>query len=760
MVNLSSLLTKYFSGSFMRYVIMAVTVVCIELASFWFINSVLNLHYLVATVLSLLIGVVLNWLGSRYLVFGASQYSQRKEFFLVAIVSLIGILLQSFIVLLTVEVFKQFPLVGKVIAIGITFVWNYWFRAKIIYSDNDSKKYLLSTGSSLLKNKALIYSLLSLSVFAILLWRFPNNVFAANFYGEDGSVYLQNILDKGPIAAAFSTFNGYFVSGLYILCFLGSFINLFFGNTIFTLPAAYAVSALFFMSAVIALPYLLFTKFWGERKVLLIIILCALMPLPITPHVVLGTIGNQKWIFTYLAFILILYRILSHKKIPKRKVFIIDAVLLICAYTNVTTYLLVPFLLIPFAHELIKSRKKRITLRLKTLFQQTEFRSMLVLYVLLIPQVIYVFINGIPKFPGYLDTPYNFTHTVEIFINRTFLFGFTSFAHRFLNDFLVVVIFLIILYFGLVKLKKNDRFAFIFGLFAALVASLLFVANRPGVSDFFGKYSPLGTGPDQFFYAQTLIMYIPLVLVLSYIISLFNNKKVQKTLWVGAFSILTLGSLHSILVFGDMWRNASIFENDAGIFTDQAIATCNSTNKNSDVRTIVYPYANGGFSIHTNYSFVCNKDLGKYQKSKQDLGLVVHDNDYLAVTRSKQFIQTFRASQNNLNGIRIYLSGFGRDYRKSSYTLELYDQTCSNLIRSVTLPKNTQDGFYNAHFQNVRKSANNAYCFTITPPKDGQETLAVQRSAPNIYSGGNLIENSKVSDKDVVFLPLYNPLLK
>ena len=124
---------KYVSPTFFRYGVMAVIVVAIEIASFWLLNSPLHVNYLVATVLSQLVGIVLNWVGSRYYVFGASRHRAHKEFGLVFATSLVGVGLQSATVYIVVGILKAQPLLGKLIAIVITFFWNYFVRKRYIY---------------------------------------------------------------------------------------------------------------------------------------------------------------------------------------------------------------------------------------------------------------------------------------------------------------------------------------------------------------------------------------------------------------------------------------------------------------------------------------------------------------------------------------------------------------------------------------------------------------------------------------------------
>lgn len=131
---LPSKIRSVISLTFIKYGIMAVSVVLFELVTFWVLNSLLSLNYLIATVLSLMLGIILNWLGSRYFVFGNSQHSVKKEFILVLTTSLFGALLQIITVYIMVDKLGQAPIIGKVIAIVVTFFWNYFVRKKYIFT--------------------------------------------------------------------------------------------------------------------------------------------------------------------------------------------------------------------------------------------------------------------------------------------------------------------------------------------------------------------------------------------------------------------------------------------------------------------------------------------------------------------------------------------------------------------------------------------------------------------------------------------------
>jgi hypothetical protein len=606
-----------------------------------------------------------------------------------------------------------------------------------------------------------IYLLLVAAVALVLFWRFPNNVTAPNFYGEDGSVYLQSILNHGWLRGAFETFNGYFIIGLYLLCGLGWLINaLFLGGAFLTLPVGFALSAIAFMAAVIALPYLLFRRAFGWLPTTLVVVFGALMPLPQSPHIVIGTIGNDKWIFLYLAFLLVLYRVTNHRRLHWPTLLAIDAGILISAYTNSTVYFLAPLAFWPYAVEFWQRRHIIKPLDyLRRVWRDQEFISMAGLYVLLLPQIVYIATHGIPKLAGYLDTPFRMSRAIELFVNRTYLFGVTHLINGHVDDVGAVMLFGLLLFLAWKELKGSARLAFWFGVYAAGMASLLFTINRPGVTDFFLGYKPGGSGPDQFFYAQTLVMYLPIALVAFGAAGSFRrNRPLRASLLIVFVAAIVVSGFVSIIYRGDQWHNASVFENDAGTFIDQAITACTSSG-GSIVRVTVYPYADGRFALNAPRAKVCGGALRPYQLSAEDLGLRVNNNDYSPITRSKQFTQTFVAGSDNLDGIRLFISTFGVPFRRGAYELELLDSSCSKTLRTRDISTKLMDNaYYNVRFEPLANSAQRTYCFTLDAPSSNFDPIAIQRSRPDAYTAGTYTDSGRLQTTDVVFEPLFTQL--
>lgn len=115
-----------------HYLLLAAGLVSLEYASY-LIMLFLGVNYLVAVVVSMAIVIVLNWYLSRIFVFKKRRHSPRKEFVLVLLTSLVGVLFQLGVSYVVVDVLGLWAAIGKLLAIIVTFFWNYWVRNKYIF---------------------------------------------------------------------------------------------------------------------------------------------------------------------------------------------------------------------------------------------------------------------------------------------------------------------------------------------------------------------------------------------------------------------------------------------------------------------------------------------------------------------------------------------------------------------------------------------------------------------------------------------------
>lgn len=130
--QLRRLAKQHLTPELIRYLVMAIILVGVEIVTFQLMIWA-HISYLIATPVSMLIAIGLNWYFSQKLVFKHRPHSPRKEFTLVLVASLIGIALQLAVTAAVVELAHLAPIIGKLLAICVTFFWNFWFRKKYVF---------------------------------------------------------------------------------------------------------------------------------------------------------------------------------------------------------------------------------------------------------------------------------------------------------------------------------------------------------------------------------------------------------------------------------------------------------------------------------------------------------------------------------------------------------------------------------------------------------------------------------------------------
>jgi putative flippase GtrA len=129
----TNIIAKLLRLPIVRYFIMAGFVVSIELAVFAIMNTWLGWSYLIATPISVIVAIFLNWYLSRVFVFDGSKHPLKKEFGLIMLTSIVGIAIQLAVTAFFVQFFHVIPIIGKCFAILTTFFWNYWARQRYIF---------------------------------------------------------------------------------------------------------------------------------------------------------------------------------------------------------------------------------------------------------------------------------------------------------------------------------------------------------------------------------------------------------------------------------------------------------------------------------------------------------------------------------------------------------------------------------------------------------------------------------------------------
>lgn len=119
----------------LAYFWISLAIVFIEVGIFWFIDEQLRQHYTIAISVSFGIATVINWYASRKIVFQSGSKNTPHELALIFFAALVTLGIQLIVTMITVEWLGLAAIIGKIIALGISFFWNFWFRHQYIFNE-------------------------------------------------------------------------------------------------------------------------------------------------------------------------------------------------------------------------------------------------------------------------------------------------------------------------------------------------------------------------------------------------------------------------------------------------------------------------------------------------------------------------------------------------------------------------------------------------------------------------------------------------
>jgi len=342
----------------------------------------------------------------------------------------------------------------------------------------------------------------------VFYYRYPYAFDYSNFYAEDGQDFMRNLLINGP-AAILSPFNGYLITGQYIVGVAAQGINELFGSGFATLAKAVSVASYVFWAVVCSLPWLLFRRRLGNVLATMVVIALWVTPLGSYDGAAIGTIGNLKFAFLFIAALLVIYRNDPQLCKSRWQYLVVDIGLLLCATTNIVSIALIPLALVRYRKEIAGALRGK-WVRVKNMENRSALLSLILLLAALFFYVLVVKAQGIPAMPGYLDGP---LHTDGLL---SLLYRATTYAFLFpiswtlpyspvavVGIALLSVAILALIFYGL---RRQKMIAVV--VLAALVVNIVgFVANRPGVTEFF-LVSHDSAWPGHFFYAGTMILVV------------------------------------------------------------------------------------------------------------------------------------------------------------------------------------------------------------------------------------------------------------
>ena len=590
---------------------------------------------------------------------------------------------------------------------------------------------------------AIIFCLISTSIFYN---RYPENFTYPNFFAEDGIDFVKNLTEWGFFRSLVEPFNGYFISGVYLLTELGVLVNqaLYDGEFVF-LPKSLAIVSYSFLGLCCTSP-IIFLRSVAKLHVLsYLCILLSLVPFPSSDFTTIGTIGNLKFAFAYIAFLCGFYR----ASLPtwSSRIIACDFVMLLCIYTIASSYFALLLLVASTAIRVWQKTKSLGSVKL-ALAGNISFWSCLILVIISTVQIWVVLTKGLPKFEHYLNEPFEWSKLIEVTVARAYLYPLLAPGYNWLNDYLSIAIFTsLCFYINLKATLRAKKFFFTGCIYTALCLFLL-LYNRTGITFHYENYKT--TGFDNFFYTYNFIFATITIVAFGSICSKHTATAPTKITLILLASVLVIGNIKSI--YSTPRNNAMHFNIPNLQF--QLSDGCRPGHAGV-LDLFVNPFAFLKMSMDAN--LVCTKtvhdDFGKLQY----YGNVTNLKSLDIFPGQSVFYQKFETDKEAVNGIAIILSTYWKRYIHG-YQLLLLDENCANQIRSAEISGYLNDNaFFLVRFAAVSGSRRTKYCFSISPSSKDSPKLAVQLTTATYPSHSKLeaIIDGKESSSNIIFVVSY-----
>jgi putative flippase GtrA len=120
------------------YLIISIIATIYDVALLYIFTEFVELNYLLSATVSYCVGIVVGYIGQKTITFKDQNKQIAKQFGLFAFISFIGLLINLGVLKICVDVLGLHYMIGKVIAIGIGFFWNYTANRKITFKKNNS----------------------------------------------------------------------------------------------------------------------------------------------------------------------------------------------------------------------------------------------------------------------------------------------------------------------------------------------------------------------------------------------------------------------------------------------------------------------------------------------------------------------------------------------------------------------------------------------------------------------------------------------
>lgn len=119
---------KKLINQILKFGVVGASAFIIDYSILYFLTEYLNIYYLISSVISFIISLIFNYILSIKWVFNVNKKQTIKDVIIFTVLSAFGLLINTFVMWLSVDVLKIHYMVGKIVATFIVMIWNFVTR--------------------------------------------------------------------------------------------------------------------------------------------------------------------------------------------------------------------------------------------------------------------------------------------------------------------------------------------------------------------------------------------------------------------------------------------------------------------------------------------------------------------------------------------------------------------------------------------------------------------------------------------------------
>lgn len=126
---------------FFRYLFVGGFAAVVNIGSLYVLKEFLHLYYLMANIVGFILGLITNYLLSKWLVFAKEKaMNEMLEFTIYVIIGVIGLGFDTLFIWLFTDKIKLYYMISKIISTGLVFIWNFLARKGMYVIANKLRK--------------------------------------------------------------------------------------------------------------------------------------------------------------------------------------------------------------------------------------------------------------------------------------------------------------------------------------------------------------------------------------------------------------------------------------------------------------------------------------------------------------------------------------------------------------------------------------------------------------------------------------------